>query len=647
MKNISHWPLTFIALLAGSPIQAQTTPPSPQEEVQELPSITVTATMSAQDTRTAPASITVVDRQEILVRNGVDLREVVAGEEGVSFTQAGGVGRKSISLRGMSGHHVLTLVDSRRIPASDDVFGHADYQYSWQPMVAVERIEIIRGPMSTLYGSDALGGVLNVITRKPGTEWAATASVKGASTATRGSETTAGSASVFVAGPINDRLGLRVMGETAKQNPTANPDRPQYSELEGRRLNMGGLTAYLAITPSQTVHIGHEQGTEDRFYDAEGRGTKTDPLLFENRYEIDRKTTYVGWDGSFAKWDAGLKAYRSTITVANQRSNGAKASFPQTLKDTVLAGHASRSIGPHLLTFGGDWREETLDNTDLDGGRASAKHRSLFIQDEVTLPLDLSLTAGLRYDSHETFGTEFSPRLYLTWEASPNLIIKGGYGHAFRAPTLKQSSSGYKGVQGVYTFLGNSSLKPETLDSYELAMDWQMNTIGLNLTVFHSKARDLIVNTLIHKSGFRETYQANNVQRARLSGLEAGLSWQISPAFTWTNNLGLLRTKDLDLGTELEYRPRSTINSRLDWTGPQGWSARLGVNYTGSQYRKDTDRLPGYTVWNASVAKQFDKRYSVRVGIDNINNTRLADKSPNYRHAERGRLVYINLLADF
>lgn len=646
-KHIKQWSLGMMTLIAGSAVQAQTESSWPRHNAQELPSITVTATMSEQDTRTAPASITVIDRQEIEARSGIDLRDMVVGEPGVSFIQAGGAGRKAISLRGMAGHHILTLVDGRRIPASDNVFGHADYQYSWLPMVAIDRIEIIRGPMSTLYGSDALGGVVNMITRKPGDEWQASMAVKGATTATSGSETTAGSASFFVAGPVNESLGLRVIGETAKQNATPNPDKPQYSELEGRRLSMGGVAAYLTISPGQTLEVGHEQGTEDRYYDAQGRGTPTDPLQFENRYKVDRKTTFIDWNGSFTNWDAGLRAYRSAIDVTNRRSNGAKATLPQALKDDVLAGHASRVIGPHLLTVGGEWRQETLDNSDLDGGSASAKHRSLFVQDEIELPYDLSLTAGLRYDRHETFGTELSPRLYLTWEASPDLVIKGGYGHAFRAPTLKQSSSAYVGVQGVHTFLGNSALKPETLDSYELSMDWQLDRFDVRLAAFHSNARDLIVNTQISKTGVFEIYQANNVQRARLSGLEAALTWKINPAFSWVTNFGVLRTKDLDLGTELEYRPRSTVNSRLDWTGPQGWSARLGVNYTGSQYRKGTDRLPGYAVWNASVAKQLGKRYSVRVGVNNMGNTRLADKSPNYRHVERGRLVYVNVLADF
>lgn len=640
--------LWLMTLVIGSAANAATTQHGQEDQVPELSSVTVTATLSEQDTRTAPASISITDREEIQMYSIGDLRNVLAGELGVSFTQAGGVGRKSISLRGMAGHHVLNLVDSHRVPASDDVFGHADYQYGWMPMVAIDRIEIIRGPMSTLYGSEALGGVVNVITRKPDEAWQASLSTQGALSATGGTETAAGSGSFFVAGPISDRLGIRVFGEAAEQNPTPNPDRPEYSELEGRRLTLGGLAAYLAITPEQTLEFSHEQGTEIRFYDAEGRGTATDPLLFRNRYKLDRESTSVGWKGDFATWKGELSAYRSNIEVTNERNNNAKATFPQKLKDTILAGHASRIVGSHLITVGGELRHETLDNADLKQGQESAKHQALFFQAELALADELSLTAGLRYDKHQVFGSELSPRLYLVWQASPDVIIKGGYGHAFRAPTLKQSSEGYAGQQGVYTFLGNSAIKPEKLDSYEIGIDWKINAVEVQLVAFHSRAQDLIVNSLVREIGpVRKIYQANNVQRAHLTGLETGINWKISNNFSWTNNFTLLRTKDLDRGAELEYRPRSTLSSRIDFDGPNGWSGRLGVNYTGSQHRNDTDRLPAYSIWNASVAKQLSKHHSIRLGVDNLANVRLADKSPNYRHAERGRLVYINLAVDF
>jgi len=131
-----------------------------------LPAVTVTATGHEEDALTAPASVTVIDREHIQNRASDDLLDAVQDTPGLSLSPRQAGGRKTFSLRGMNDAHTLMLVDGRRISATDDVVGHSDYQYGWVPMSAVERVEVIRGPLSALYGSEALGGVVNVITGK-------------------------------------------------------------------------------------------------------------------------------------------------------------------------------------------------------------------------------------------------------------------------------------------------------------------------------------------------------------------------------------------------------------------------------------------------------------------------------------------------
>ena len=117
-----------------------------------LPAVTVTATLTEQDARTAPASVTVITAQDLAERNAADLLDAVRGAPGITLSARQVGGRKTLALRGLEGKHTLTLIDGRRISASDDVIGHSDYQYGWLPISAIERVEIIRGPMSALYG---------------------------------------------------------------------------------------------------------------------------------------------------------------------------------------------------------------------------------------------------------------------------------------------------------------------------------------------------------------------------------------------------------------------------------------------------------------------------------------------------------------
>ena len=146
-------PLALAALLLATGAAQAQTETLALAPAQGLPAVTVTATMTEQDARTAPASVTVISAEELAEKNAGDLLDAVRGAPGITLQGRQVGGRKTLALRGLEGKHTLTLIDGRRISASDDVIGHSDYQYGWLPMSAIERIEVIRGPMSALYGS--------------------------------------------------------------------------------------------------------------------------------------------------------------------------------------------------------------------------------------------------------------------------------------------------------------------------------------------------------------------------------------------------------------------------------------------------------------------------------------------------------------
>ena len=127
----------------------------------------VTATRHLMLESLAPAALSVVTRQEIETRGADNLLDALRAEPGVSLQGRAIGGRKVLSLRGMDSKHTLFLVDGRRIGASDGVIGHSDFQYDWIAVEDIERVEVVRGPLSVLYGSEAMGGVVNVITRDP------------------------------------------------------------------------------------------------------------------------------------------------------------------------------------------------------------------------------------------------------------------------------------------------------------------------------------------------------------------------------------------------------------------------------------------------------------------------------------------------
>lgn len=603
----------------------------------DLQRVTVTATLSEHDTRLAPASVTVVDRAELERGNPQDLLEAVRGVPGVTLSPRQVGGRKTLSLRGMEGRHVLILVDGRRIVATDDVVGHSDYQYGWLPMAAVERIEVIRGPMSTLYGSEALGGVINLITRKPTDRWEGEASLHGAATRGNGGHR-AGAGSLYAAGPLGERVALRVSGNSGYTPAVANRRDARYSELEGSRAHAGTLGATLRLGERQTLDANHLQGMEKRFYDDVSRTG----VGYENVYDIRRRQSDLAWRGAFDGWHGQLRGYRGQTSIINHRSHGVATTRPQTLADEVIDGHAVLERSRHTLTVGGEARREELTNAGLKNGHDEAVHKALFVQDEAALGDALQLTAGVRYDHHELFGHELSPRVYLVWEATPELVLKGGYGHAFKAPTLKQISPNYVGAEGPHTFLGNAGIRPESLDSFELSASWQRGGLSLQAGVFRSDVKDLITYRLLQVIGPRHVYQYDNVDSARISGIETGLGWEFNQAWSWQASANWLDTEDRHTGEPLEYRPRRSATSHLDWHGPAGWSARLGLQYVGTQYASQGE-LPAYTLWNLRLGKTLGERVELALAVENLGNLSLAGKSPLFGYAERGRTVSANV----
>ncbi|UCV02602.1 TonB-dependent receptor plug domain-containing protein [Dechloromonas denitrificans] len=602
----------------------------------------VSATLSEHETRTAPASVTVITREELETRNATDLLDAVRGSPGITLSPRQVGGRKTLALRGLEGKHTLTLIDGRRISPSDDVVGHSDYQYGWLPISAIERVEIIRGPMSTLYGSEALGGVINLITRQPKDKWIGSLMLSGSTLFDADTDGGQGSqGSVFAAGPLGERITLRVNGEATRRAAVENKDDRRYSEIEGNRTRTAGLGGTIKLTEAQSLDVQWSKGDEVRTYD-DVSSTKT----YENRYDIEKSQASIAWKGEFGSWRSQVRAYRSEIDITNTRTNGVSATRPQNMSDEVVDAFAALKLGGQTVTVGGEYRTETLKNSGLIGGKDSATHKALFVQDEIALGQSLMLTAGVRGDEHEIFGFEASPRAYLVWEASPELIIKGGYGHAFKAPTLKQISPSYVGAEGPHTFLGNGDIQPEKSDSLEIGADWKRGPLNLRATLFHTRVDDLITYRQIKTVGVRRTYLYDNVDKATISGLETGFSWNINSALLWNTNLTLLKTKDESTGTELNDRPGVMLAATVDWSIGQGWSSRGAVEYYGRQTSSAGD-LPAYSLWNASVGKRFDKIFSLRAGVNNLTDVRLADKSPNFGYAELGRNLYVTLRADF
>lgn len=635
----------LVALTTLSAVAQNVESESRPAEVHALEKVVVTASRHAVLEVDAPASLSVVSRRDIEARGADNVLDAVRAEPGISLQGRAVGGRKVIALRGLDSRHTLFLVNGQRIGASDGVIGASDFQYDWIASEDIERIEVVRGPLSVLYGSEALGGVVNIITRQPGESWRLGASIEGSQAA--GGRGGAGHRlGVQADGPLAASLALRVGAMTSRVEALASPADPRISELEGRDKNDAWLTLGWQAAAGQQFDFAHRQGREVRDGGARERGGLR--RYHQTVNEIERTTTSLGWrteqspPAGTESASSELRAYRSTIAVNNLRTAGVAVNPPQRIQDDVLEGQARLPWGALVGVGGFELRDSTLEDPGLPGGAATSRHRALFLQVEVELAHSLRLTTGLRYDGHNLFGHELSPRAYLVWRASPGWTLKGGYGHGFSAPNLKQIVPGTRS-EGPNLFVGNPSLGPESSDSIELAAGWTEGPTQVQVTVFEQRIRDLIDIRLLAAGSVpgTGTYTYDSLARARMRGVETSWLRPLGAGFRTQMSYTYLDARS-GTGDRLDRRPRHSASLRLDWAGGP-WKAGLDVEFNGGQTLPATtvgapsQSVPDITLLGAHLVRALPAGLELTVGVQNLGDLRLAERSPLFTQVERPR----------
>jgi outer membrane receptor for ferrienterochelin and colicins len=226
------------------------------------------------------------------------------------------------------------------------------------------------------------------------------------------------------------------------------------------------------------------------------------------------------------------------------------------------------------------------------------------------------------------------------WRAAPQWVVKGGVGHGFKAPTLKQTTPGYREDEGPNTFEANPALRPEVNDSAEIGAAWEGARLGASAMLFHNRVRDLIVPRLVSGTPQRGEYVFENTERAVMKGLESGLAWRGGPwavhaSYTW------LDARDAR-GVRLEKRPRHALGLRAE-VGQDAWRAGIAIerqanmllaSATAGQPPQPVPDLTLVGLWGAwNVAPGL----TLRAGVDNATDVVLSRRSPLFTYSEAPR----------
>ena len=639
-----------ISSLACGAVAAQETP--------QLNDIVVTASGFEQQISSAPASISVISREELERGHYQNVTDALRDVPGVVVTGGGaGDNGNDISIRGMPSQYTLILVDGRPQNSRESrPNGSAGFEQDWlPPLQAIERIEVVRGPMSTLYGSDASGGVINVITRKVADSWHGNIQLD---TVLQEDSASGDSrqANFYLSGPlVADRLGLQLYGRTSERDEDDIENGYEEKSLQS-------LTARLSLAASDNHDFTAEAGITEqdrrslvgRSAPAEGcRGGCTDSIGEYTNSHV--ALTHSG------RFDWGT----SETFVQRERSENQSRDIEIT--NTTAKTSVVIPLGMHMLTVGASWEEESLEDgtTNQISDRTAVENSqwALFMEDEWMLTDAWALTGGLRLDDDDNYGSHLSPRLYSVWKMTPEWTLKGGVSTGYRSPNLREITPDWGQISRGGNVYGNPDLEPETSLNKEIALLYGSDA-GLNgsLTLFHNDFEDKITriacpinicNAGPNQFGSDPTYRVN-IDDAVTQGVEASLSAPLSDTLALTASYTFTDSEQKSgeyAGEPLTQLPRHQVSATLDWDVNARLSQWTKVSYRGEESQPTTGPsqssivAPSYTFVDAGIGYQLNDSTTVNAGIYNLFDERIT--YDEYGYVDDGRRVWLGLNVAF
>ncbi|ATH83625.1 TonB-dependent receptor [Ectopseudomonas mendocina] len=631
-----------------------------------LGDVVVSASGFEQKITEAPASISVISREELQQKRYSNLAQALEDVEGIDVRQGTGkTGGLNISIRGMPSDYTLILIDGRRQNTAGNVTpnGFNETATSFMPpMSAIERIEVIRGPMSTLYGSDAMGGVVNIITRKVAKEWGASLSLDHTFQENRDYGATS-STSLYASGPlVEGLLGLAVRGSFYDRGESelqfdndSTVSKRGASPVEGRNATFGSR---LTLTPNESHDFSLDFERGRQVYnnddcqlgnlDGKNGGSATDgcttnaPLRangYKDELRFQRDQFALSHTGRFSFGTLESSVTHNTTetfgrTIPGNPIGNSYTGFPsiiigddRELKSTDLVVD-TKLVAPvgesHITTVGAQWWDAKVTDGIADEDFQQTSW-ALFAEDEWRLRDNLALTLGARYEDHEAFGGHISPRAYLVWNTTDAWTLKGGVSRGYKTPTLNQLHDGINGVtgQGSTITIGSPDLDPEITTNTEIGAYYDnLSNFNANVTLFHNKFKDKIDDgtplancfytanpnqpgCVSYGPGFtQENFaQSVNIGEAVTKGVEVAGRWQFAPAWALAVNYTYTDSEQksgINKGAPLTNTPEHMAHARLSWAANDRLTLWFKGEYRGERARF-TDRYANLTAANKAL----------------------------------------------
>jgi len=599
--------LTCAAVLLVFMFFALPVPIFAQEEgaVVTMEEVVVTASRIEELLKYSPDSVTIVTGEEIQKKGKQTVIDVLKDVPGVSIAQYGTPGgSSSIYLRGTNNAHTLIMIDGVRV--GDPMSTDGKMSITDLSTDNIERIEIVRGAQSVLYGSDAIGGVINIITKKG----------KGKPKFYLSSE--GGSFETF-----RERAG--VSGSNDKINYAASVSRLDMKRVSRADEDLGNterdyyhdtnISARVDGQISETVRMGFSARHSESSMDYDDTGTDADKVQ-----DTDITSVSTNFDQDIFGWWQHIIKLGLTEVEREYTKNGGNFDSTYNGNYKLASWQHNFFVGDvDSITVGFDYHEEAGDSQSVYGNmtKKSVNTKAYFIQNKLTPFKGFSFTLGIRHDDHQTFGGEdtYKGAIAYLYEKT-GTKVRGSYGTGFHAPSLYQLYD---------PTVGDINLKPEESRGYDVGVDQELfgNKAFLSIAYFHNKIEDLIEWQWTGPGMWDGQYF--NIGKAKTKGWETSfslkpfvwLSFDVHYTYTEAKN----ETEGAaNKGKYLIYRPKHAGGASLNIKPLEKLNVNLNAQYMGKRYREadNTEEMPDYTLFNFAASYDMMKWLKIFGRVENL-----------------------------
>lgn len=579
-----------------------------EQNATSLDTIVVTASRTPEKVKNVPARMTVISEQEIKKNPALNLNDLVKQDAALDVVQTGGLGQTtSIFTRGTNSNHTLVLKDGAAL--TEGINGKNNTELL--DLSDISQIEILKGPASVQYGSDAIGGVIQLVTATPTKN------------------------SAFVTGLYGeDNTYKTIVGADLAQDGF-------FAQIRGQRLESDGTTVLNTQDNSDkagydqkgySAKVGYKQdnfNTSISVSENQGNNYYLDYYTGTNSAKRDFKNQLINWNTQYQLNDA----FTLNARYSNYQD---KATYVETHS---YAYDSKRNEGDLNLNWKftptqnvllGVSKEDTDVTYDYLSSKKSLGSTGYYLQHQYN-NADVHTQAGLRLEDNDQFGTHLIGQLAGRLDITSLTSIYANIGSAFKAPTAYQLYASY---------YGNQNLKPEESVSYELGLDQQLNYgLSASASVYYTEVKNLI--------GYNSFYQYINTNKANMKGGELGLKWKHDALFASTQ-YAYVKTEDEETKLELLRRPRQTMTLTAGYDdGIYGVSTSV-VAHSKAKASASVN-VPGYTTVDLNAFWNVTSNVKLFTNIQNIGDVKYKAvySSTDTWYINGGRLATVGVTLNF